>query len=529
VAEFQVNITGNVPAAAAEGAAALRDEGAAAREATGALSGMGAATALLEQQAKAFESLSSAIRDASTSASDFTKSKWDTSGGPGARPEAKRSEGQKAPKQGKGLKDVLGAAGNASKDFASKAASVGTIAKGAAVGLVAYGAALAGIHGVSELTKMAIGWRGAAQLQMLSMKATMDLRRAVRGVDPQPLVRAFTSLEKNISSSTVTGKALSGILTRAYNTLFQSAEKGGPLLERMFQGAVLGALELESAWLDLRIAAQPLTKAVGELLGSEKGMGSAADVGAAAFRGLASAVELTAKGLSAVVEAYKYLDARAKRSAMPEEEQIRLGNAERDAAERAKREEASPERLRDVYTEHENGQVTKEMFKGNIPVSDRAEDALPPHGAAAGKATGSALGQGMAQGLDGQAGALGQAGKDAVEHVVKGAQTAGEIHSPSARTRRDVGRQLGAGVVLGAEDMAPQVQRAGENLVPNLGGSGGGAPAGGAPMPSLSIGQIGPFHFGDAVPKDVQALAEKAVRQAVRSALIRSGLSVPIQ
>ncbi len=537
--EYRVDIKGDTSGATA-GAAALRDERAAAVDTTKAIQGVGSAVEGLHENTKAAAELAAALRAVAEGANaakaaqqaaapafstatdhDFKASKWETpppsKGAADPQEQEQKAIKAKAAEEAKYQKavdasdaKVKQAAGKAATYGKEGASSVATATKN----VLAYGAALAGIGGAAELTKIAIGWRGAAQLQMLSYKATMDLRRAVAGVDPQPLVRGFAALEKNISKSTVTGDALSGILTRGFNGLFSLFEKGEPLIERAFQGMVLGALEVEDAWLDLRLAAQPLTKAIGDLLGSKVGMQGAADAGSAAFRVLAGTIEFTASALNKVVAAYRWLDERARRSSMSEEERNRLDNADRAAEEQAARDKATSARGREeVYTSVNGAKATLTEVK---PEQDAEGHFVE---------TGKALGNGIVKGLDDTMAAVKAAGGRAADAANRGAKEKAEIHSPSALTRREVGRQLGAGVELGVDDMAPDIQAAAaRSLVPDVGaGAGGGS--GGAPM-SFTIGPIYITSNGQR-PEDVREAARDGVHEAFRELCIRLGRPVP--
>lgn len=544
---FEVKLEGNVPEAANTAAAALRKEGAAATSAAAALGGMKGATGALQEQAKAAEELAGALDKAAAAAkglhdendrkpafsgasdTDFKKSKWEAY----APPKKVKTQTDEAAKGALGFRSALGsvgdALGGANSRLTSWEGALGKTASGplksiigftktAAGGLLAYGVALVGIHSLSELTKLAIGWRGMAQLQMVSWKATMDMRRLFQGLDSSPLVRAAQKLEQNLSKSTVTGTMLSAILQRGFGDFFRIVEKGSSLVDTLFQYAVLGALKAENAWLDLRIAAKPLTDVLGGL-GDElaRAFGNANDM--APSDGLIS-YKTTLEEIGAAAKAAAE-GVKALTSALQAANEGRfLLNAKRNLGMISAEE-----------YQRQRGSTNPDDYEAALRRKEAALSGAPAGAAGtAGEATGKQLAAGIVKGLDGAAKELGDAGGRAVDAVNKGAQAAGEIHSPSELTRREVGRQLGAGVARGVDDQAPAVQRSADrSLVPTVRGATDAGAPGATPPTSVSIAQIGPFHFGDAIRsvKDLSDAAETAVHDGVRRAMIRLGLAVP--
>jgi hypothetical protein len=481
--DWQVNLTGNVPEAAAAGAAALREEDAAAKSALAGLEAFRGAASAIEASTRATSALASELRAASAAASaarpafsaatpeDFKRSKWEAPLPP-------------APPSASALGASSGGAGSAlAKGATSAASALGSTAsalKTATVGLVAYGAAMAGLHGLSDLTTMAIGWRTMGQLQLLSYRATMDLRRAVLGVDAQPLVRTFARLETNLSKSTVTGSALSGILTRGFSGAFAMFERFGPMVEGAFQGAVLGALKVEIAWVKLKTAAVPLVAAYESLVGPADEANASATAGGAAFSVLAGGLRLAADAASALVSAYNGLAAKGAFGAGAQGREFARFNQEQAEERSAAASRANGKSQ--VYEAEDGG-----AFKRN-----RGQEILNQQ--EAGKANGKALADGHVEGIDAGAAAVGAAGERLGATAIAGARRGADAHSPS-RKAIVLGKDIDAGAAQGVDEDAPKVEAAGARMAASaIHGAGKGGAPGGAGA-GLTVGQIGPFYI----------------------------------
>ena len=504
---YEVELTGNVPEAARTGAEALREEGRAAREMAAA---MASASRSLGELAAAQRAAATARPAFSAStAENFRPSRWEQ---PGPPPAPEKPKGPDEEKQRPSLLSRLATeAKKSGKEQADAARSVALSAQDAAKGLIAYGAAMAGLHGMRDLAQMAIGWRGMAQLQLLSWKATMDLRQAVRGVDAGPLVRATTALERNLSKSTVTGSALSGILTRGFNAAFSVIERLEPVAESFFQGLVLGGLEAEIAWHKSRAAAAPLIALIEDMTGGVDGIGIAAEGATTAFRAMANVVETIAGGISSAVTAMDTLVRKTVRWSYDTPEFRAQAEAEKAREERARAAE-QPSKNREVF-QIENGKAKR------IDIVDQTE----------GIDVGRDIGRGIVKGLDAETGAVREAGRRAGASAVEGARAGADAHSPSRSTER-LGRDIDAGGVKGMEADAGKVQAAAERVFTLDVQAAAPAPSssGAAPgHPSMSIGQIGPFVFGESVPQNTRQNAEEMVREGIRAALQRLGIPLP--
>lgn len=504
--EFRVDIVGDTDGAD-RGAAALREEALAARDTSAALArfGDGKAMAAAYADAKSLaEGLKAARREVSSlkaAKSALGSSKFDLEATKAINEQIKAARtlaNEKAAALAKtGLAGVDFAGSEAktkaaaaerekrakaasseqekdSKKFAASAEKTSSKIKELAKGALAYGAALAGIHGLYELTTMAIGWRTMGHLQMLSWRATMDIRRAVKDTDAQPLVRAFTRLESNLSKSTITGAALSGILTRGFNAFFGGVERVGPMLEGVFQYGVLGALKLESAWLDVRLETIPLTSALGSL-GEELDKLDWSDDGASTWastveeiRGIADAAAGAVAKLNAVLRDFResgaaQLQTNAKRN---------LGMISEGEYDRQRRENLGGK----TWSPKGGGEGFAAVGPGFDP-------------GAAGRGTGKALGEGIVKGLDETAPAVAAAGARSANTANQAARNAVGAHSPADATIK-LGRDMGAGQVVGLDQSRPAIEAAGaRNLGTGAipGAPGGGKGAGGA---GLTIGAL---------------------------------------
>lgn len=128
---------------------------------------------------------------------------------------------------------------------------------GAAFAGMAAGAALTGqsVIQLAKRTEQQLG--GLARRQMLSFsvqlqKAKENLDALTRGVKIEGFLSGFATLTEMLSQSTATGRALKVMLETLLNPLFGDAEHGAPIVKRLFQGMVIGALGVTIAILKLR-------------------------------------------------------------------------------------------------------------------------------------------------------------------------------------------------------------------------------------------------------------------------------------
>jgi hypothetical protein len=129
---------------------------------------------------------------------------------------------------------------------------------GSAFASMAAGAALTGqsIQQMVQRTKNQLG--GLAARQMLSFtvqlqKARENIDALFTGVKIEGFLSKFATLTELFSQSTATGRALKVMLETLLNPLFGSANSGAPILKRLFQGMVIGALAASIAIVRLRL------------------------------------------------------------------------------------------------------------------------------------------------------------------------------------------------------------------------------------------------------------------------------------
>lgn len=516
--EFKVDIVGDT-SGADKGAAALRAEAAAARSATEELEKL--QKAHRESGAPAPKPAAPAAPTApppQPKAPDYKAGSFSEGHEDNFKPSpwAQEAAGAKAAAQAaKGVADEQTKGGKESaKAGAASKISTGemvTGAKSAAVGLadlvkgvVAYEAGLAGIHGLSDLGQLAVGWRGMAALQMTSYRAQMDVRRLVQGTDSTPLLRATAALEKNLSKSTVTGDALSGILTRGFNAGFQAIEKLEPAVSAVFQGMVLGGLEVEIAWQNIQAALAPVTVAFEDATKDVDGMGIAADRASGGFKAIAGAAESTASALATAYGWWKKIDWTGAPSwARPDSSMTK-----------------PPEGPAPTPGPAPAGLEVYSSVNGAKPVLDQGEA----------QAAGKTIPDGMVKGMDDGAAAVRDAGKRLGTEGVAGAREGADAHSPSKATER-LGDDMIDGAVNRLDGGAPDVARAAERAFtpPAATGATSGAvasPSSSASGVTIASVTVGPFTF-EGTPRDLQADVEAAVRKGIRAALIKLGIPIP--
>ena len=129
---------------------------------------------------------------------------------------------------------------------------------GQAFASMAMGAVLTGqsIKGMVDKTKAQFG--ELAQRQMLSF--SVQLRKARENIDGlfanvkiSSFLKGFAEINRMLSQSSVEGRALKAIIESMLNPLFGASEKGAPVMKRLFQGMILGALDLAIAVARLRL------------------------------------------------------------------------------------------------------------------------------------------------------------------------------------------------------------------------------------------------------------------------------------
>jgi hypothetical protein len=333
-------------------------------------------------------------------------------------------------------------------------------------------AAVAGIgFGAAELARLALGYRGVAQLQAISQRTQFSFRALFSGIDPAPVVRAADRFSRNFDKSTASGRAMSGIFERSFNSLFRFLERIEPVATAAFKGLLIGALKVEIGILKARIALFPYTSALEDAALSTEGLGMAADLASGAVQAIGAAVQAVLEPIAAGVKLVTSL-ALAFRTVKVEGGSV--GEAS-GAMAKALPPSARPKAPSAAPT------------SGNA-VSPAVIDAAR----AVGKQTGEAYGKGLVGGIDASAGAAMAAGGRAAGAVDKGVRDKAQIRSPS-RVAHQRGEQMGEGVERGIDARAPRIQAAAErSMVPDLSGLGAVAAGGrgGTPSRSLTFGDI---------------------------------------
>lgn len=552
--EFKVDITGNVPQRAAKDAAALRDEAAAANGAAAAVAALGKGGAALaaanDGPAKLAAEMKDAQREVTALKAALTALESSSGSMDIAAGRALNDQITAAIERASAAAGALAKTGQAGRDFAGEAAEnkereaaakeladeeekkrkaaqqariegllraqadvrgakeQAVAVKNITAEVLTYGAALAGIGGLGELTKMAAGWRVMGQLQMVSARATMDLRRDMAGVDAQPLVRSAIALERNLSKSTTTGAALSGLLTRGFTGAFAAVEKLEPAVEAAVQAAVLGGLMLEGAWLKATTTLLPLTSALEDAAGDVDAVGIAAEAVTIAFKGLdgyvqtvASGIALAARGAEALNKAMGGLPA----------EVLRKAPGVMSFAARAP------------------------LSTGAAAVTDAAQLLAVPFGGdtnnlgGASRQSGKDIASGLVDGMESMVAMVRAAGKRLGQSGVEGAREGADAHSPSRATQR-LAHDMGDGEILGFRERAGAVAEAAQKaLVPDVDTGKGGARGGTSPAPSASFGGITLVFPGITTGsrEAFEAAAGDPLLAGLRAACIKLGLPIP--
>lgn len=525
--EFRADLVDGISGPAAAGAAAVKAEAAALRDlaaATTAAERKGGelpradptvgAAAPKRGRGRPRKSKEAPAEDSTTGALPAVAKKGFIEGhedAGGESPWAKWATGAgDAAKASKGVGDATLKAGDAGAKGA-KGTELGLsrvtgAAGGAIAAMVGVAAASAGIGGLGDLTKLAIGWRGMAQLQTISMRATMDTRRLFQGLDSSPLVRAAFNLEKNLSQSTVTGKALSGVLQRGFSGAFAVAERLEPVLSGAFQLGVLGALQLEGALLRTEIAAAPLIVAFEDFAESEAGAAVSAGAVSAAISTIGGVVAIATIPLRDMIKQLQLLSAFKKVWDSDGKDVAGVAKALGLAAPTTAAGAPAP-------------------AGGSKPQADGSART-------SGHATGKDLGAGIVAGMADQEAAVRAGGGRLADAANQGARTKAEAHSPSEMTKR-LGRDLGDGSIVGMDSKRDEVQAAAErSLVPDVsGGRGGGAAVTASASPTAGPASVTLHFYFPALtsgrPDDIKAAASE-FHAGVRTLAMQLGLPVPV-
>lgn len=343
--------------------------------------------------------------------------------------------------------------------------------KHAGVGKAAMGAA--GAAGALELTSLALGQRGMMQLSALTTRAGMQVRSLFKGVDPSPIVRAADRFFQLFNPMTAAGKGLSQLFGNVFNGFFGAVEKAQPYVSAFVKGMIIGAQNVEIAWLQLRIAMLPVTAAIEDALGPIGDIESVADVGAVALVALGVAAAVAAAPIVAIGAAVT-----AVSKAFEQLSKLRKEVAAAGGVSGA---------LHDISQHFEGHDSEEEIWKrsqanyaaqqsSRIPT--KAPDVPANDVGAAGVTTGQHYAAGLAKGAASGAGDVNAAGQALAVTLDQGTRKAGKIQSPS-KLAEGTGAQFPAGTVRGVESGAGDVQDAAErSMVPKMPGSPSGSSSG---------------------------------------------------
>ena len=461
---------------------------------SGSLGGLGGGTGGAPANAPAFSSATD---------HDFKRSRWEKPPPMPRAPGAGRGPGGGAGGTGGGEGGGSGGGSGAPKDLKYLLRQIG-------IGRAAQAAI--SVAGGLELTKLALGYRGMAQLQALEMRATMQARQLFRGVDSSPLIRATDRFFQLVNVATPAGKALSSMLTDGFNGFFKAIERVEPYVSAFVKGVIIGALDVEAAWLDLELALIPVTERIRAIdTGQIDKIGLAAAIASAPFKLLAGYVETLASGLTIAGDAAERLNKAL--GGVPGAVLAKLPDAARGVGKAYSAiGSAAAAPIADTIA----------MFKGGEPPS-----AAPPAATATADAhgvnTGAVYAQGLVKGMDAGIPMVRAAGERLGGAGDVGVRTGANAHSPSEKTKA-TGRDMGAGVVIGVDESAGAVQAAAErSLVPKLPSSSAGgtaAAAGASSGPSrvdVHVHHYWPPGVEAAKRRDVEDAGEAGTARALRS------------
>lgn len=319
-----------------------------------------------------------------------------------------------------------------------------------------------------DLTKLAMGQRGIMMLQALEQRAMAQGRQLFRGVDSSPVTRAADRFLQMLNPMSATGKALSSIFSNVFNGLFGSIEKIEPLARAFAKGLVIGALNVETAWYELRIAMLPVTNAIEDALGPIDGISVAATAGGVALGAMAIYAGATVAPFVAGAAAVGLLT-----------KQILDLKSAWDSANPGKIAEAASKiggfgaAQAGAFGQQAGGAIRERLGFAPAGVEPPANDV---NMGKAGATSGMAYVNAVAAVVSAGAGAVGKAGEALGASLDQGTRGALKIKSPS-KVGEETGGQypagLARGVDAGAGDVATAAARA---MAPMVGAKGAGQP-----------------------------------------------------
>lgn len=420
---------------------------------------------------------------------------------PAAESTPQKDEDDKDDKEKKG--------GSVSKDikYLLKKAGIGKAAQSAKL-------SAAGL----KLTELALGLKGMAQLQALQVRAAFNFRQLFKGIDPAPVVRAADKLFQVVNKQTEAGKALAAMFESIFKSAFKGVEAAAPYVRSFVEDLIIGAMDIEIAWLRLRLAVKPITDALldlagplEEIIGPIDGMNNGLETTEGDFVEIAALAKVAADGIrefSAILKdvnkgGTKQLLNNAKRN---------LGLESEDEYERNRRANVEGK----TWAPKGGDTDFKAVGAGNWTSKNAAAGT-----AATGKAVGAAFGEGVAAGALSTIDAVTTAGGALALALDSGVREKGKIHSPSGLTR-DTARNFPAGMVEGIGDGTPSVEAAGRAMVPSFSGGRAGARGAGA---TITIVHQWPSGVGAARRRDIEEASEAGSMRGIAMAL---GVSVEL-
>lgn len=417
---------------------------------------------------------------------------------------------------------------------------------------------------------LALGYQGQARLSFITQKAQFDLRRLFQGTNPRPLLDAIQRTGQLLDRRTFAGATLSGLLQRAFEGFQRTLVRLEPVARIAFLVLLLGALKVENALLrleifgvragraierewkragsgfeDLRSGAGELVNSIGEIRratsdlssaftqagtsGSSLGivarvLGSAGIIVGAQLRLAASFLRNIATVFRGVSNVIAGIAAGDWSKAWTGIRQIVFGvisniidtlsgfgsivGSQVDAIAKTFGVDLG---LGKKFEEQKK--QWKSLLAGGLGVPG---EAIKPA-----SKIGQDFAAGMAAGMRAGQAEVGKAGAELAKAAETGAKTQAEIKSPSARWRREIGRQMGAGARLGLVDSLGDLADAATIPGPGLAaGKAGGRTVGARNGPTLYIGQIGPFY---GMPEGGEAQVRRWVFDAIDDAAERQG------
>lgn len=407
----------------------------------------------------------------------------------------------------------------------SAAGAGGTVSGGAkmAVGAVA---AAAGAAGVADLAKLALGIRGQQQLQQVMARTAFQGRMLFKGVDSSGAVKAADRFFNSIlNPASASGKALHGLAERGVAGVSAAMEKLQPLATGLFQGVIIGALDVEIAFQKARIALFPFTDAITDSIGPMEAAEDAALAGELALEGLAIAAGAAAApfvvmagAITLAVDQYRRLKKEMGANGEGEKAKLNAG-------------------ISNFYGE---GSTEANRAYGINGVS--ADEAAATHakflasqaggaaGAGGGAASGAEYAAGVVAGIDAGGSAVSDAGGRLAGEADGGFRAGAKIQSPS-KVAYDSAGYIPAGVVNAIDDGRADVQAAADGLVPKMpggagggrGGASGGGRAGTGAKVEISVSVV--LQGTGKANDDMRAVARRVFNEELAAALMTLGIS----